>query len=122
MVAFSLAKTWRRALRCVAALVLVVMAAALPIEVAASFAELCVDDCADCGDDAGESQDDDHDCNCPLGCNACCSQTGARAAPSLVELTLLPATSYSLLHELSRLDRAPDGVRFEVLHVPKRAS
>lgn len=115
-------KLWLQALRALAALLLVVVSAAMPAQLAGAYSSLCADECGDCGDDRGSSHDEEGDCDCPLGCAVCCAQTGARAT-SNADSPVVMAPGYLLaLSPSASLERAQDGIRFEVLHVPRRVA
>lgn len=94
------------------------LAGAMPASIAASYAELCCDDC----DQSGECEDDhEKDCDCPLGCNSCCIGSTARAlvghsVPPLAA-PMLASSELALTPSL----RPPDGVARDILKVPKRA-
>jgi len=114
-----------------AALLLVVVSAAMPAQLAGSYARLCAGDCSDCGesgdsdddgDDRGAGHEDDRDCDCPLGCAVCCAQTGARATASALSPVVMAPGYLLALSPSALLDRAEDGIRFEVLHVPRRVA
>lgn len=109
-------------LRLTAAVLLVAIVGGMPAGVAATYAELCCDDCDD-GDESGECDDEhDHDCDCPLGCSSCCVGSTARAivggsaqslgSPLLEALRQAPVAS----------ERPPDGVARDILKVPKPAA
>lgn len=115
-------RLWLRSLRALAALVLVVLSAATPAQLGGAYSSLCADDCGDCGADRGASHDDERDCDCPLGCAVCCAQTGTRATTGAGSPVVMAPGYLLALSPTAVLERAQDGIRFEVLHVPRRAA
>lgn len=110
-------------LRTVSLVLLLALGGAVPAGTAANFAELC---CATeiSGHEEGDGcpEDGERDCDCPLGCAACCAASGARAvAPaSRVELQapLLGTSSPASSHATD----PPRGASSDILHVPKLAA
>lgn len=115
-------------LRSLCFVLLVVLGAAAPAGVAASFADLCCpdgsgdeathDDCDDCDDAPG---DDERGCECPLGCGACCGAFSVRAiAPASRAELEAPVAGAGAVVFGDSID-PPRGAVRDIAHVPKLA-
>jgi len=108
-----------RALVALVALVLLAYGAAMPHAVAAMFADICCDDCAE---DGGCGENHERECDCPLGCQTCCAQAPPIATLGSSNWELAPRPPVDRSRALGRLLAGPRGVRADILHVPKATS